>query len=210
MKMAKTFNEWHDTEIAQLRALVLDGMSSDEIARKIGRSLSSVKAARSRYNALSGWRTGPRGHTGRSCAAWTPEDVQKVREMALAGIPDFEIGAALGRSGGAISSFRSRNSIGSLAPSWVRVPGHKKQAIIELRLNTVEAVMKLRPLSPTEHDMKVRIAASIAHAIDFKRAGHTHGQGEMNITPDGRINAAPTSYAMPMSYVGSSAAMCSD
>ena len=63
------------------------------------------------------------------------------------------------------------------------------------------------PLSVNADEIERRIS-NTAFLMSLLRAGHKPGQAELHITPDGRINAAPTSYAMPMSYVGSSSAMC--
>lgn len=208
MRMPQQFTEWTNQDIETLRSLVASGLSLDETARHMGRSLWAVKAAKGRYSVRSGPRTGPRAHVGTKSAAWTPEDTKKVWEMAMAGHQDAEIGRALGRSRDAIACYRSRNSIPTNAVCNPREWRFRRVPQESLRLNSVDAVMSLRPLNPSETHPRIRAAASIAHAIDFKRARHVYGQGELAITPDCNAVTYRPERPEPMSCIGSSAAMC--
>lgn len=208
MRMPQQFTEWTSQDIETLRSLIASGVSTDETARQMGRSLWAVKAAKARYNVRSGPRTGPRVHVGKTSAAWTIEDARRVHEMAMAGINDSDIAEALGRSRNAIASFRSRRSVPTNAPTFVGVRQRSRRIVANPSFISVEAVLRLRPVCPTETDTKIRAAASIAHAIDFKRAGHVYGQGELAIAPDCNAVTYRPERPEPMSCIGSSAAMC--
>lgn len=120
---------------------------------------------------------------------WTPEDVEKLRELYKAGVCVKRICVALGRQQFAVYK--------------------------AMRVHSIRAALKPKSKSERNAEYKAQTPyvtnalAGLRHCKDLRAAGYEPGFGELTVTPDG----VPYNYqtqALVSSIYGSSGALCAE
>ena len=178
-------SKWTHEETARLRELRKTLSSATEISRSFPKRTRAAVCDKLQCLGL--------GYP--ASAIWSEAEYLAVHELWGRGCGDETISMRMEDMGFTRTAEAIRMKRTELG--WVRETSRRK-------LLTPETVI---PCLPNSH-LYYRMAASSAHLIDLRRAGHIASQYELHIPDDCRAPIKFSGSATDQSYCGSPAAMC--